>query len=87
MQEIRKCTLGWSADPPMGPDVQLVYEMHKRGCKCLGVWSVNCIHFGQDFELHPSVSSIDVLTRKKKNGAWTMDVKRIKDGSGKRLIL
>lgn len=83
MQEIRKCTLGWSADPPMGPDVQLVYEMHKRGCKCLGVWSVNCIHFGQDFELHPSVSSVDVLTRKKKNGAWTMDVKRIKDGSGK----
>lgn len=42
---------------PLGPDVVFVRELAKRG-PCVGDWTVECSHFGEDFHLHPAMSDL-----------------------------
>ena len=82
MEDIKACSLTWTADPPLGPDLKFVYELHKAGKRCLGMWDVKCIHFGEDFDLHPDTSSVHFLSRRKVNNSWTNEITLIREGFG-----
>lgn len=55
LSHLRRLDLGRYAESgPMGPDVSMVWNLHKSGHRCYGVWSVGCTHFLQDRDLHPT---------------------------------
>lgn len=53
-----------------GVDVHYVYKLTKLHFKCFGVWSVKCIHFGEDFELHQDRTKLVFRESWNDNGRW-----------------
>ena len=56
-------------DVPLGPDVVFWRELAKRG-RCVGDWTVECGHFGEDFHLHPAISDLRQVVYRRRSGAW-----------------
>jgi len=71
---IREAELSHSFNPPMGPDVNMVWSMRKRGRKCLGVHEIKATHFGTDFELHPDTTKPEKLIWELVGYSWRMRV-------------
>lgn len=60
-------------DPPLGPDVSHVLAASSRGALCLGDWTIQCLHFNEGRDLHPSKTAIKRLDYVKRAGAWTLE--------------
>lgn len=56
-------------DLPLGPDVGFWRELAKRG-PCVGDWSIECLHFGQDFAFHPALSDLVQVRYWREHGTW-----------------
>ncbi|MCB1711340.1 MAG: hypothetical protein KDH96_02310 [Candidatus Riesia sp.] len=78
-ENLQRFPLKWTGGlknpgPPMGPDLWFGYNLHKAGIKCLGDWSVGCLHFTKDKDLHPSSirKAHRLAYQKSEKGVWNM---------------
>lgn len=70
LSDVARRSLVPGPDLPLGPDVAHVREMSKHG-RCVGDWTVECLHVGPDFCLHPSMTRItQVRYEKHESGRW-----------------
>lgn len=67
----RGCLLS-ADDLPLGPDVGFWRELARKG-RCVGDWSVECLHFGENFSLHPAITDLMQVRYWRQHGAWSRE--------------
>ena len=75
----RRFKLKWTAPgkesdgPPMGPDLWFVFNLASHGEKCYGDWTINCLHFLKNRDLHPYYINNAAMMKNtlQKNGTWS----------------
>jgi hypothetical protein len=73
--EFRACE-----DRKLGPDVLMVYDLHRAGYETLVRWDVRCKHWHPKANRYLTVDeakSMDVTYTRARNGGWDMDIEPI----------
>jgi hypothetical protein len=67
-----------NANPDFGPDVRLVYDIHKSGYKCYTNHDLKCIHFTETHDLHPDRTEDIVKYVRKRITGWRNEYRPVR---------
>jgi hypothetical protein len=70
MNLARAFELKANVHPDFGPDVRLVYDIHKSGFKCYTNHDLKCTHFTETQDLHPDTTKDIVKYIRKRRTGW-----------------